>query len=202
MAHVYVLRSGNENLFKIGRTDGDVEARIRQLSTGNPHQLTKFDVIETEHDALCETYLHRILRSKRSLASSAREFFSITPEEIRSVVSDAREFLAEFIANQAEADRLAEAQVDGSVLKPGDAEWSIYRALLVAREEEDGYRYQRQLLENRLKIAIGRAEGLDGIATWRAQAVERLDQVAFKSAEPEIFRMYAKTSRTRVLRLI
>src|SRR5712691_1199534 len=67
MAYVYILRSGDENLFKIGRTDGDVEARIRQLATGNPYRLTKFDVIDTEHDSLCETYLHRMLRSKRSL---------------------------------------------------------------------------------------------------------------------------------------
>src|SRR2546428_3158194 len=86
MACVYILRSGNENLFKIGRTDGDVEARIRQLATGNPHRLTKFDLIETEHDSLCETYLHRMLRSKRSLASEAREFFRITPEDLMSVI--------------------------------------------------------------------------------------------------------------------
>jgi hypothetical protein len=84
MAYVYILRSGGENLFKIGRTDGDVEARIRQLATGNPYRLTKFDVIDTEHDSLCETYLHRMLRSKRSLASGAREFFEITPEELKS----------------------------------------------------------------------------------------------------------------------
>jgi hypothetical protein len=201
MAYVYILRSGNENLFKIGRTDGDVEARIRQLATGNPHRLTKFDVIDTEHDSLCETYLHRMLRSKRSLTSGAREFFVIAPEELTSVIREAREFLAEFIANQMEADRLAEEETDGVLLKPGDTEWSIYTRLLLAREEEDSYRYQRQLLENKLKIVIGRAEGVDGIATWRTQAVERLDQAALKATEPEIFRMYAKTSRIRVLRL-
>jgi len=201
MACVYVLRSGTENLFKIGRTDGDVETRIRQLATGNPYRLAKFDVIETEHDSLCETYLHRMLRSKKSSASGAREFFAITPEELRSVIAEAREFLAEFVAKQEEADRLAEEETDGVLLKPGDAEWSIYSSLLAAREEEDTYRYQRQLLENKLKIAIGRSDGLDGIATWRTQVAERLDQAALKSAQPDIFRMYIKTSRTRVLRL-
>ena len=203
MGYVYVLRSGSENLFKIGRTDGDVDARIRQLATGNPHRLTTFDVIETEHDSLCETYLHRILRSRKSLASDAREFFAITPEELTPVICDAREFLAEFVAKQEEADRLSEEATDGVLLKPGDPEWSIYSSLLAAtREEEDTYRYQRQLLENKLKIAIGRSDGLDGIATWRAQGVERLDQAALKSAQPDIFKMYSKTSRMRVLRLI
>ena len=46
MAFVYVLRSGDEPLFKIGRTRGGLEARIRQLATGNPHRLTLFDHIE------------------------------------------------------------------------------------------------------------------------------------------------------------
>ena len=201
MAYVYILRSGNEDLFKVGRTDGDVEARIRQLATGNPYRLTKFDVIETRHDSLCETYLHRMLRSKKSLASDAREFFAITPEALRSVICEAREFLAEFVAKQEEADRRAEEETDGVLLKPGDVEWSIYSSLLLAREEEDAYRYQRQLLESKLKIAIGRSDGLDGIATWRTQVFERLDQVALKSAEPDTFRRYAKSSRMRVFRL-
>src|SRR5262245_1367117 len=201
MAYVYILRSGDENLFKIGRTDGDVDARIRQLATGNPYRLTKFDIIETEHDSLCETYLHRMLRSKRSLASEAREFFQITPDELTSIICDAREFLAEFIANQMEADRFAEEETDGLLLRPGDPEWSIYSRLLVAREEEDTSRYQRQLLENKLKIAIGKADGLDGIATWKTQAVERLDQSALKAAEPDIFKRYVKTARTRIFRL-
>jgi len=166
MACVYILRSGSENLFKIGRTDGDVDARIRQLATGNPHRLT------------------------------------ITPEELTPVICDAREFLAEFVAKQEEADRLSEEETDGVLLEPGDPEWSIASSLLAAREEEDTYRYQRQLLENKLKIAIGRSDGLDGIATWRNQGVERLGQAALKSAQPDIFRMYSKTSRMRVLRLI
>lgn len=201
MACVYVLRSGDEDLFKIGRTDGDVDVRIRQLATGNPRRLTTFDVIETEHDALCETYLHRILRSRKSLASGAREFFAISAGELASVISEAREFLAEFVANQAEADRLAEAQCEGGLLQPGDPEWSIYRSLLTEREDEDHARYRRQLLENKLKIAIGRSDGLEGIATWKPQAIERLDVTALKRGEPDIFKTYSKTSRTRVLRL-
>jgi hypothetical protein len=115
MAYVYILRSGHENLFTIGRTDADVELRIRQLATGNPHRLTKFDVIETEHDSLCDTYLHRMLRSRRSLASDAREFFAITPEDLMAVISDAREFLGEFVAKQTEAERLAAEETDGTL---------------------------------------------------------------------------------------
>jgi hypothetical protein len=201
MAYVYFLRSGEADLFKIGRTDKDVDARTRQLATGNPYRLTKFDVIETQHDSLCETYLHKVLRSKRCLATDAREFFAITAGELRLIISDARAFLEEFVAKQKEADRLAEEQSDGVLLKPGDAEWSLYRHLLAAREEEDAFNYQRQLLENTLKLAVGRADGLEGIATWRTQWVERLDQTVLKAAEPDIYRKYAKTTRIRAFRL-
>ena len=87
-------------------------------------------------------------------------------------------------------------------MKPGDAEWAIYSRLLEAREEQDVSRYRRELLENRLKIAIGRADGIDGIGTWRTQEVERLDQATLKSERPDIFKMYSKSSRMRVLRII
>src|SRR6516162_7492981 len=50
---------------EIGRTIRDVDARIYQLSTGNPQPLTKYAVIETDYDTVCEKYLHRRLCTKR-----------------------------------------------------------------------------------------------------------------------------------------
>jgi len=197
MAFVYILRSGSENLFKIGRTDGDVDARIRQLATGNPCRLTKFDVIETEHDSLCETYLHRSLRSRRSLASEAREFFAITSEELRSVICDAREFLAEFVPKQLEAERLAKEQSNGILLKPGHREWEIYRRLLDIRENQDSLKLERALLENQLKLVIGKADGLEQIATWKSHDVKTFDEAAFKLAEPKLFEAFLRASLQR-----
>ncbi len=57
MAYVYVFQRGGENLFKTGLTRGDVEKRRKDLSTGNPHPLTTFRVIETVHDSLPENFL-------------------------------------------------------------------------------------------------------------------------------------------------
>ena len=201
MGYVYVLRSGGENLFKIGRTGGDVDFRIRQLSTGNPHALTKFDVIETEHDALCETYLHRTLRSKRVGDGTAREFFAITPTELEGVIREAREFLAEFVARQQQAEALAGEESDGRIVTPGSEEWAMYKGLLEMREEQDASAFKRELLENKLKLAIGRADGLEGIATWKTQARERFDEAAFRLADPKTFQAYVRSSRMRVFRL-
>ena len=84
MAYVYIFRSGNENLFKIGKSV-DVEDRIRGLATGNP-RLAVFDKIETDDEDEWETYLHKRLRSKRSRGSSAQEFFEITAEALKAVI--------------------------------------------------------------------------------------------------------------------
>jgi len=201
MPFVYVLRSGSENLFKIGRTDRDVDARIRQLATGNPWRLTKFDVIETEHDSLCETYLHGVLRSRRSLASEAREFFAITPEELKPVICDARDFLAEFIPKQLEAERLAKEQSNGILLKPGHREWEIYRRLLEILENQYRLKFERGRLENQLKLVIGKADGLEQVATWKSLEIKTFDEAAFKLAEPKLFESFLRVSLQRRFRL-
>jgi len=70
------------------------------------------------------------------------------------------------------------------------------------REAASAVTPRNRLLENRLKIAIGRCDGIDGIATWRTQEAERLDQASLKSERPDIFKMYSKSSRVRVLRIV
>ena len=53
MAYVYFLRSGDEDVFKIGRTRRHPGQRIRELSTGNPDPLTLLDFIETDDEDAC-----------------------------------------------------------------------------------------------------------------------------------------------------
>src|SRR6266496_3598631 len=197
MGQVYVLRSGTEDLFKIGRTRQDVDSRIRGLATGNPHRLTVFDIIETEHDTLCETHLHRLLRSKRV----AGEFFAATPAELRAALRDARDFLAEFVARRLEVKSLAEEESDGRLLTPGSEEWSLYTEILETRADQDHSSFRRELLENKLKLIIGKTDGLDGVATWRSQTRYQLDEASLRLERPDIFRAYQKGTRIRVFRL-
>ncbi len=202
MAFVYILRSGDEDLFKIGRTRGDLHARIKHLSTGNPHRLALFDHIETQYETVCETYLHRRLRSKRSAEGDAREFFAVTPAELNDAVRDAREFLEEFVPKQREADRLAKEESDGHLMTPGQQEWDLYRRLLAVREGEYSLSLDRALLENQLKLVMGKADGLERIATWRTQEVRKFDETAFRLAEPKLFNAFVHASRVRRFRLL
>jgi T5orf172 domain len=201
MPFVYALQSGDENRFKIGRTTGDPAARKKNLATGNPYGLTIVDQVETESEILCETYLKRLLRAHRCAAGDATEIFAITLEELHCAFEDAREFLREYLPVEQEAELLATAQSDGRVLTPGHHELEIYQRLLQIRQEEDRLRLEREFAESELKLAIGTADGLLGIATWKTREQKRFDQNTFKSAYPDLWENFSRVSRHRTFRL-
>jgi hypothetical protein len=201
MAYVYVLRSGSENLFKIGKTSDEVEDRRRTLSTGNPHRLTVFDVIETEDKNECEKYLHQMLRSKKYREGSAEEFFELTPEALKLIIDQAREFLPDFLSTRQSAELLADERSDDPMVTPDEEHLAVYKRLLEVREQQDRCEYERRHLENKLKLAIGTAAGLEGIASWKTRVIRRFDEAAFKEAESELYQAYVRTSYERKLDL-
>ena len=200
MAYVYFLRNGNENLFKIGRTSGELEDLLRTLSRGNP-RLTLFDAIETEDENECEKYLHQMLRSKRNREGSAQEFFGLTPEAVKLIIHEVREFLPEFHKTRQAAERLADERSDDRMVTPGEEDLAIYKRVLEVREQQDRCGYEREYLENKLKLAIGTAAGLEGIVTWKTLAIPKFDKAAFKEAHGDLYKAYVKTSYERRLDL-
>jgi hypothetical protein len=191
MAYVYILRNGNENLFKIGKSD-NVEDRMRSLATGNP-RLSVFDTIETEDDDEWEGYLHKRLRSKRSRGSSAQEFFEITPDALNVILTEAREFLPKFLETREAAEILREEKSIDRIVTPSSEDAAIYERLLQAREQEDRWHYERLHLENRLKLAIGTAAGLEGMISWKTRTKQKFDQTSFRTAHPTLYEQYSVT---------
>ena len=55
----------------------------------------------------------------------------------------------------------------------------------------------RRRLEWTLKLRIGTADGLDGIATWRTITSRRFDADAFGRDHPDLRDAYLRDSRTR-----
>src|SRR5262249_19627675 len=153
MPCVYVLRSGDDNLFKIGRAT-DLEKRMKHLATGNPHPLTPYAVIETEHPAACEAFMHHLVQSRRSTRSDAQEFFDLDPGELNSLVQAAQLFGAEFLPMKSEAEQLAEQPSDDRVLEASAAQQEIYRKLLELRQARDKLNFECERLEIELKLAI------------------------------------------------
>lgn len=126
MGHVYILQSGDEHLFKIGMTRGDVAARMRGLSTGNPHRLTEYASIVTEQPSKVESFLQGLLRSKKSRRSDATEFYAVSPTELDAAIEHAREYAEHDLVQEAEVDRLASERCDNRLITPADDDWETY----------------------------------------------------------------------------
>lgn len=196
MGYVYIRRSGDSNLFKIGRSV-DVERRGKQLATGNPETLTLFDSIESEYATECETFLKERLRLKRSRRSAATEFLEVDVVELMAAIADTRDYERDVFARKGEVEHLAQAESEDRLLQPGDAEVDAYEKLLEARHAEDSARRERERLEMKLKLAIGTAGGLGGLATWKTEVAREFDTLALKDAEPEIYTRFIREKRRR-----
>ncbi len=84
-----------------------------------------------------------------------------------------------------------------AILQPGDDEWEMHRRLLQVREAEHGLVIERTRFENELKLVIGTAAGLDGIATWKSHSVKKFDEASFKRTEPDLYEAFVREARTR-----
>jgi hypothetical protein len=49
---------------------------------------------------------------------------------------------------------------------------------------------------------MGRAAGLDRVATWKSHTVKKFDEAAFRLAEPDRFQDFVRESRIRKFRLL
>jgi hypothetical protein len=196
MGYVYIYRSGEGNVFKIGKAK-DVDKRIKTHATGNPEPLTEFDVIESEHYAQCETYLHHRLRTKRSTRSEGTEWFEADPDELREVIADARHYANDVLPMMAEAERLSEHECDGRILPADDGVLDTYRALVKVREEYDTLGFQKDRLEAQLKLVIGTASGIERVADWKSVVMRRLDGERLKTEQLDLYNAYLAETHSR-----
>jgi hypothetical protein len=202
-AGVYILQSGEsgeEILVKIGRA-ADIEARRRSLSTGNPHPLRLYDVIETQHASTCEAFLQNRLQSRRSRRSDAQEFYEVEPSILDLEIHNARDFV-DFLPTRERVKGLAKEWSDGRVVLPRRAELDAHRRLLEIREEKAALEFEEEQLEAILQTRIGTASSLDGIATWKTGLVARFDCGSFRLAHPAVYGEFLRKVPRRVFRLL
>ena len=198
MAFVYAFRSGASNRFKIGHTGQELEARRRELLTGSPDELTTFDFIETDIDEsrLGESFLHSRLGSKLRI-EGGREWFDLDPDETLGAFRDARDYLATYVPLQTEVARLADAQSEDRQVIPGERDLELHRRLRDVREALDTLQIEKEHIENQLKLTMGTAEVLVGVATWRSVESPRLDQERLRADHPDLCAEYVIKTRSR-----
>lgn len=203
MGVVYALQHGTEEKFKIGLIrGGSADARRKALSTGNPKRLKLVAEIETEHHGACEKYLHKTLGSKRIGDGDGTEWFALSPEELQAAFARARQYMAEYADDLAAIESLETTQPDDQLRAPTEEEMLLCRKAVELRQAQSRIGFELELIENKLKIAIGRSAGLDGVATWKSVSNTRLDFDRLKEERPDIYEAFLKPpTSTRTFRL-
>lgn len=80
---VYILRQAGTNLWKIGRTSGEVDKRVASLQTGNPASLEVYAVLNG--DKGLEKRVHKELRRQRKKGGGVEWFEMYETEAMRIV---------------------------------------------------------------------------------------------------------------------
>ena len=199
MEYIYALRQGNEDIFKIGHA-ADVETRRKALRTGNP-ALTAFDRIETDDGRDGERFIHKRLDAKRL----GGEWFAVTADEASEAMQACRDFLEHELPKlkKERGEELALKVVEsGPEMLPSSEDLvSKYRELRRLRAEKWRIEIEEERLVLAIKLAIGTAKGIEGVATWETRDCPRFDNARFKADHPDTYESYVNTQRVRHFRL-
>lgn len=205
MGYVYAFRHGREDEFKFGQTT-NLAQRLKTLQTGCPKPLSLFDCVETDDYRAGEKFILRRLAHKRLIG----EFCAVTADEARDAMEACRAYLENELRLWREEDHKVDelsAIESGHEMLPSSEDVSEkYRQLLRVRAEMklkkieiDRLEDEAIRLETAIKLAIGRAKGIEGVATWETGDSRRMfNGEALKAVNPELYEMYlTKFDQTR-----
>ncbi|HEX9201385.1 MAG TPA: GIY-YIG nuclease family protein [Acidobacteriaceae bacterium] len=193
---VYVLREGQSNVFKIGRTrSDDTEPRIRQLNGGSSQGLFLFEVVETDCESVCESFFHRLLSTRRVVRGGGKEFFEMDSEDhMRRTIEKFRNMAAQRESARELVKDFERAQCTTVLIEPtsGDEELlsqlrDVEARLLEIEEETEYLNFRREMIHCQLKVRIGRSFGIRGLATWETKVTERFAEDLLRERDPELY---------------
>jgi predicted phage-related endonuclease len=121
----------------------------------------------------------------------------VEPSELMELVRDVGRLVQEHESALHEAERLSREPHDDSLLEPTDDHREKHRKLLEVREALDRLTFERERLEADLKVAIGSAAGLQGLANWKTVTREDVDRDRLREEQPDVYTRYLREIRTR-----
>jgi len=205
MGYVYAFRYGREDEFKFGQSV-NVEARRKSLQTGCPKSLTLFDCIETDDAKEGEAFILRRLAHRRLVG----EFCAVTAEEATEAMAACRAYLEHELPRCREEDHkiaeLSTIESDQEMLPSSEEVLEKYRQLLRLRADKKlrqieigRIEAEAARLELAIKLAIGAAKGIEGVATWETGDSRRVFNAdVLKATNPELYETYlTKFDQTR-----
>lgn len=205
--YVYLLRHGNTQWYKIGRTVQSTAKRQRGLTTGNPEGLTEIQswFCETRHGDF-ESHLHALFTPYHLTGRAATEFFDFTnvfsEEELVKRISDEHE---KFVVDLIQLDNVSQSS---SEFKSGTEQIELFlqerRQLQAAIKMAE---IRMKTIDNLLKQYIGTAAGLQDVSgrpavAWTSQHKTTIDIAGLRLAHPAIADAFCKKVQVRVFRML
>jgi hypothetical protein len=80
--HIYLIRQGGTDYYKIGLSRNPVEQRLKSLQTGCPNELEIVDVFTTEYGFVLERSIQRAYEHKK-VFGGGDEWFELSIDEVR-----------------------------------------------------------------------------------------------------------------------
>jgi hypothetical protein len=133
--------------------------------------------------------------------SSSDEFYAVSVAELQLVIAEADEYNREYLPAIEQAKGIGAEEPDGSIKESGNATLSMHQELREIEEQIAQLAVRSEYLVAEIKIAMGTASELRGIATWQTVTSNRFNSAAFKAEHPDVYQRYLSTSISRVFRL-
>jgi hypothetical protein len=197
----YVLRivGGPENLYKVGKAKS-LEERLRAHRTMSIGRLEPYAEIETEHYNEIETFLKHSLQGNRWLEGEGKELYQVEPRVIDAAIEAARR-RADLIPRMTEAESLSEEASDETVLTPDNAAMALYRERLRVKAAEWVAKHEGERVDAELKLLMGSACELEGVATFRSATMLDFDEARFRDDHKELYESYVVMKPVRQFRI-
>lgn len=198
MATVYFFKVGDKELFKIGKTTGDPEKRLKAVSTGSAYSLEIFKLIEHELHSKLEVFLHKFFKEDRA---ENGEFFFIPLSDFDNRVENALQAFEKLQNELNQIEDFKNIKNNDTVLDDTQEANEIYNDLLNINFKIKDLKEEQEKLENKLRLIIGENQGIKDIATWKTQTREQFDKKRYEEEHPEEYLEYIEVKSSRVLRL-
>ncbi len=203
MPYVYICITG-PNRFKIGKTTKSVKQRIKEHATGNPNTIVELIDFQTEQASKLETFLKsKFYKEKCKTGSSTEHYcYDCTNEELRAKLRELKEIFDEHLLLKEQANEFKNSDHTSIMKKPNEKIKNICSDLYQIKGQLAGFKYQKEKLENQLKIFIEDSMGIEGCATWKMQSSQEFDEQKFKQEHEELYKKYMIESKSRSFKLI
>ena len=187
---VYCFQLGDTECFKIGKSV-DPDQRKRAFSTASRVELIERRCEPSEHPEALEKYIHALLGPKRVI--NRREVFDVTMQEVSEAFATAVPIVNEAQKLLDQAAALAKNKpVNGAMLVPSNEVIDLYHQLRKAQQDQFFLQCRIEVLESKIKLAIGDNLGIQDVVSWNWRPSFRIDIDKLKKQRPRLYKLLLK----------